>query len=747
MKRHLIFLQSMVHIFMAKGTNRISELLQNLAQLGNTELSIITDFPISQQFHALRELNSLDTPHYSYSVKELRRKQLDLPVEPCPIFGEGHGIAKNITHHDEEQSEEISHSLFNSSIKWGDEDKPKIDHSSLQGKDDEVGTVRYTRDMHYKRRPFFPWNKFHRSIFVWVTKPDSLREVLKMFDATIMHCKQKIEPGIFNTQTRFYFYLESYDLVQDLFSHDKLRRLPRVAAILDTEGFKGEKFTFHNYDFFHDGRGTTNITMSYVWSPQRRIDQVADVFTNLSDFHEHHFTIATNPWSHHVLADEIPEDEGGTPTNKYRNYWGYEIDLLEFTARVLNFQYTLVNPADGNWGHIEMDGTWSGLVAEAAMGSVDFVICDMFIVYGRVQVFDATIPFDLDFMAFVTPNPHPVPKWLSLLRPFQPLVWTLFGLSVLVIGLIFWGTAIIEGYHVGDHFQEWAILKDSFWYAYGTLVGESITRDTRSQNAPALRFLIGTWVIFCMIATYSYGGSVKSFMTNPLFTQPIRTLEELIDSGLPWGMVLYGEEEEEMMAESTDPVIQVIWRDKIVTEYSQVPQIEGVYLGKKAFIDWKSGLEPAIFVRYSNPDGTPLIYKSPNPVFMPNLPGWAFYTFNPVRPRFDETIQRAIEAGLIDFWKFRTWYRMKEKSRLDGVEPIRIEKRANIRSLSLDDLQGVFYLVLLALLGSVLTLMLELLKKYCGQSQRSFVAGPPNWLHKATNEKIEHEPVFKYMYY
>lgn len=62
-------------------------------------------------------------------------------------------------------------------------------------------------------------------------------------------------------------------------------------------------------------------------------------------------------------------------------------------------------------------------------------------------------------------------------------------------------------------------------------------------------------------------------MTNPLFTQPIETLEELVESGLPWGMVLYGEEEEEMMAESTDPIIQIIWRDKIVTEYSQVPQV------------------------------------------------------------------------------------------------------------------------------------------------------------------------------
>ena len=71
----------------------------------------------------------------------------------------------------------------------------------------------------------------------------------------------------------------------------------------------------------------------------------------------------------------------------------------------------------------------------------------------------------------------------------------------------------------------------------------------------------------------SYAGNLKSFLTNPLLTKPISTLQQVIDSGLPWGMVLYGEEEEEMMAESTDPVIQTIWREKIVTPYSPTPQV------------------------------------------------------------------------------------------------------------------------------------------------------------------------------
>ena len=50
-------------------------------------------------------------------------------------------------------------------------------------------------------------------------------------------------------------------------------------------------------------------------------------------------------------------------------------------------------------------------------------------------------------------------------------------------------------------------------------------------------------------------------------------------------------------------------------------QLGPVYEGKKVFIDWKSGIGPAIFKQYQLPSGERLIHESPNPVFMPNYPG------------------------------------------------------------------------------------------------------------------------------
>ena len=97
--------------------------------------------------------------------------------------------------------------------------------------------------------------------------------------------------------------------------------------------------------------------------------------------------IAMNPYSHHVLADEIPEsDLDYSESNKYRNFWGYEIDMMNNMAKVLNFTYAIENSPDGLWGGIEPDGNWNGLVYHVSQDSADIIISEIFLSYGRQSV-------------------------------------------------------------------------------------------------------------------------------------------------------------------------------------------------------------------------------------------------------------------------------------------------------------------------------------------------------------------------
>ena len=90
-----------------------------------------------------------------------------------------------------------------------------------------------------------------------------------------------------------------------------------------------------------------------------------------------------------------------------------------------------------------------------------------------------------------------------------------------------------------------------------------------------MKCLVGVWYLYALIATSSYAGEIRSFFINPGVTSPLGNngfhsfsneknldldnLGEVVQSDLGWGLILYGEEEEKVMAASSDPVISKLW--------------------------------------------------------------------------------------------------------------------------------------------------------------------------------------------
>ena len=67
--------------------------------------------------------------------------------------------------------------------------------------------------------------------------------------------------------------------------------------------------------------------------------------------------------------------------------------------------------------------------------------------------------------------------------------------------------------------------------------------------------------------TSGYGGILRASLTNPSLEEPIDTFAKVVESGLTWDLILYGEEIENYMATTNDPVIRTIWDNKQVVEY------------------------------------------------------------------------------------------------------------------------------------------------------------------------------------
>ena len=54
-----------------------------------------------------------------------------------------------------------------------------------------------------------------------------------------------------------------------------------------------------------------------------------------------------------------------------------------------------------------------------------------------------------------------------------------------------------------------------------------ITRDTKSGKSQALRIAIATWILYCLIISQAYGGSLKAYLSKPAFSNPIDTLQQV----------------------------------------------------------------------------------------------------------------------------------------------------------------------------------------------------------------------------
>lgn len=114
--------------------------------------------------------------------------------------------------------------------------------------------------------------------------------------------------------------------------------------------------------------------------------------------------------------------------------------------------------------------------------------------------------------------------WLS-----QVWVWAAVLVTLGVVPPVVRAAGEVEP---GSWFQR---LDNAVWYVWGVF----LTRSQPLQLVPsssALRIVvISSWVA-AMIISVAYKSSLIAFLLVPLPAQPVNTLEQLLQSGLHWGV-------------------------------------------------------------------------------------------------------------------------------------------------------------------------------------------------------------------
>ncbi len=83
---------------------------------------------------------------------------------------------------------------------------------------------------------------------------------------------------------------------------------------------------------------------------------------------------------------------------------------------------------------------------------------------------------------------------------------------------------------------------------------------------------MGQWFAFSFFATSAYGGTLRAFLLDPKLSSPIDTMKDMVNSGLPWKVVVYGDQVQSWQEEDQDPYMRTYWNDKIPVKTQDFPR-------------------------------------------------------------------------------------------------------------------------------------------------------------------------------
>ena len=104
-------------------------------------------------------------------------------------------------------------------------------------------------------------------------------------------------------------------------------------------------------------------------------------------------------------------------------------------------------------------------------------------------------------LVFLSARPERQHNLFTLVHPLEPEVWIAVLASLATISLSLLCIASKEEELLRMRMPNWSSLNESSWYAFGTLIGERITRDIRSEGAWSIRWYLRESPLLYLLCT------------------------------------------------------------------------------------------------------------------------------------------------------------------------------------------------------------------------------------------------------
>ena len=379
---------------------------------------------------------------------------------------------------------------------------------------------------------------------------------------------------------------------------------------------------------------------------------------------------------------------------------GIEVRILFQLGKTTNSKVVFrPPPADGElWGYDVGNGTWVGITGEVQRGLSDISINFMWSRSHLIKEVEDSREYLIDTARWFIACAKPYPRWSSLTRVFRPSLWLGLLTAYLIVGIIIWQVVKINNSFTADPIENQAYSSFqkcllNFWAI--------ILEESASNNPPHVAVIRGiflVWVLYCYAINTVYQTFLTTFLINPGLQPQITTEDELLHSGMKFGL--------------EDGIISLLNMDieSRYRHYVTCNNIPGCLhrtatRGDLAVLYSKYIMQYMITVKYLNADAEPIVCNLQEDIANILVPLCLTKGFA-LRRHYDNMLIHLKEGGIVDFW----WNEILYLALLEVARDFNLPAGEYI-ALSLEHLQSAFYFLIIGLVSSLIVFLMELFWK------------------------------------
>ncbi|XP_068631420.1 ionotropic receptor 21a-like [Battus philenor] len=358
----------------------------------------------------------------------------------------------------------------------------------------------------------------------------------------------------------------------------------------------------------------------------------------------------------------------------------------------LQTKYSILKMSRG-----ERNPYWNGALKELSLQKGHVLLGGIFPDYDVHEDFESSTTYLGDSYAWVVPRASSSPRWLALIHIFQKYVWfstiATFGLCVLAWRIL--GQLSGDSYY---HINIFHCLLNTYVSGLGF---PAYVRPVKNS----LRVFFAFFSIFCLIFVTAFQAKLIAMLRHVTFQNQIKSVEDLIDSGLKFG----GPEELHDLFDNSSGVVDT----QIEKEWINVENVA------KALVDVTVHRNFSVLCSRLE-----LSYlSSVMPELRDNLGHHKFFVFKqntftvpiemiarkgfPIMERISHTFNLLNQIGLSEILHKKLYFFNQQKKAL-VILPSKIHK-SNVAALSTKDLQGGFFVLALGVTFGVVVFVIEII--------------------------------------